>query len=367
MNPVPEHDVLPGVVRTRLTATRPMTNDLAMAEFVTSPVVWVAVLPGALIVPMLAMGSLFGLLMGGPTMWQYHTVTSVLTLVASPILGALILIGLPVVGSLGRGQGRWARELPAGALLYADFGPEWIGCGWDGTYRTVMLAQLRRVRRIRRVLVLSGGETPVLIPEALVPPHISASLLSGQWRQHIVAATYPPAAQPMYPGPAAHSPAADIVHVQLIADEGLAGRLARASRRSRAALWAVAMMAIAPLVALGFLWVDQGGLSVLTILPVVSVFGSGAAVLGYSLLRGNAAGLGRLVPPGAPIAADYGPDWIGVRLGSYVATVQKDQIKRVDDVDGVLVLTLRGLQTGILIPGELVPAEVGRELLALSR
>ncbi|GAB10855.1 hypothetical protein GOARA_063_00540 [Gordonia araii NBRC 100433] len=365
MKPTFERDTLPGVLRTRLTATRQLTNDLANAEFVSSPVVWVAVLPGALIVPMLAAGSLFGLVMGGPSMWQYHTITSVSILVASPVIGAIILIGLPVVGSLGRGRGRWAAQLPAGSLLYADFGEEWIGCGWDGTYQTVMLAHLKRVRRVSRVLVLSGGDTPLLIPESLVPEHIKAGLLSGQWRLRAQAS--PPAHQPIYPGPEVLSPAADTVHVEAVADGALADRLARASRRSSAASWAVGLMVSAPLVMVALVWMSQGSLDWLTMLPIISVCGSGGAVLGYSLLRGTKAHLQQLVPQGAPIVADYGPDWLGVRLGSHVQTVQKSNIKRVNDIDGVLVLTLRGLQTGILIPREVVPEDISRELLSLGR
>ncbi|GED97681.1 hypothetical protein nbrc107697_17200 [Gordonia crocea] len=370
MNPASE--VLPGVLRTHLTATRQMTNDLATAEFRSGPMIWVALLPGLCIVPMLVIGAVVGLIITVPMLWQYdlapsgEMIASLAMLVASPVIGALLIIGLPVFGTIARRRGYWGRELPEGAPLYADFGTEWIGCGWDGTYRTVMIGQLRRIRRISRVMVLSGGDAPLLIPEELVPDHIKADLLSGRWRQTMAVPGYPAARQAVYPGPGATSPAAEALHVEGVADDGLADRLARASRGSRAARTAVAVMAVAPLVAVGLVWLSEGALSWFTILPVVSVFGTGAAVLGYYLLYGNAAKLRDMTPPGAPIGADYGADWIGVRLGTYVQTVQRQEIKRVDDVDGVLVVTLRGLRTGILIPGELVPPQQRAELPGLG-
>lgn len=348
---------LPGVVRTHAVAHRQLTDQLAYAEFRSTPTMWVAVLPGLILLPMFVGGSLFGLVLGGPSMWQYHTPTSLLLLAAAPLVSAVLLLGLPIAGSIARGRWRWRHELPPGTPIHADFGPEWIGIGWAGEYRAVMLTQLQRVRRIGPTLVLSGGGNTVLLPGELVPAGVAADLLSGGWRRHIG----PPMSQQLHQaGPV---PAQEAVRAQAVADEGLADRLASASRRSPAMRLTLCLMLVMPVLAVLVLNARYDDVDAMTLAPVILVFGSGGAVLAYYLFYGIAAKLRQLVPPGASISADYGPDWIGVRLGGYVQTTRLTDIKRVDDIGGAVVLTLRGLRPGMMIPKELVPPQVGAELL----
>lgn len=252
MQPVSaRYEQLPdGVLRTHGWADRQLTNQLAYAEFRAGPAFWVALAPGLFLLPVIIVSAAVSLVGGGSLSWQYLAV-----MLAWPPVMALVLLGVPLWGSIWRFRRSWRRELPVGTPIHADFGQEWIGIGWKGTYSAVMLAQLRRVRQVGSTLVLTGGGNTVFLPGAQVPPGIASDLLSGRWREKV----------------------------------------------------------------------------------------------------------------GQPSPADYGPDWIGLRLGGHVQTAQLSDVKRVDEVGGVLVLTLRGFRPGMVIPGELVPPHIGAELVGRIR
>lgn len=72
----------------------------------------------------------------------------------------------------------------------------------------------------------------------------------------------------------------------------------------------------------------------------------------------------RRVPPGTPIAAEFGPHQLGVRLGDRTDLLSTMAIKRVRRRGATYCVTSSNRLSTIVIPAELVPEGIARELLA---
>ncbi|OLP01778.1 hypothetical protein BVU76_13780 [Mycolicibacterium porcinum] len=365
MYPQPEQtarfEQLPGgVIRAHGVAHSRMIGQLARAEYLSKRWMWAVLAPAFVVVPVV-MG-----LFDGDT-------ASVGAFLASLAFRFVFSLGIFAVFALGllylTGPRSWSLKLPIGTPMYADFAPDSVGIGWLDRFNAVYLNQIVQVRHISSVLVVRGaGGTELLIPDELVPPHVASGLLTNfaQPRQPTTPAGYP-AQQPQFqpqpgvpPGPGPDG----VIRTAAIADAGLADRLSTAVRRSTALRTALVLAVVMPLLAIGLFALEDGGLTAESVLPAGGMMLAGVGVIGYFMLFGIPMKFRQLVPPGAPISAEFGPHQIGVRLGGHLQTLDLDSIKRIRHADGAFHVTARGFTQGLIIPEQLVPPQVASGLLA---
>ncbi|OBB19631.1 hypothetical protein A5761_00305 [Mycolicibacterium setense] len=157
---------------------------------------------------------------------------------------------------------------------------------------------------------------------------------------------------------------ARVIRTAGIADAGLADQLATAVRRSTAMRTALALAVVMPLLATGLFSLEDVGLTGSSLRPAGGVLVAGVGVIGYFMFFGIPMKFRQLVPPGAPIAAEFGPQQIGVRLGGHLQILKWGAVDRIWCADHVFHISARGPATGLIIPEQLVPPQVASGLFA---
>ncbi|MGV0813667.1 hypothetical protein ABQF34_17015 [Mycolicibacterium boenickei] len=350
-----------GVIRAHGVAHARMIGQLARAEYLSKRWMWAVLVPAFVVGPVVT-----GFFMAdGPS--------GAGEFLAFVFFNCVFGVGFLVVFALGllylTGPRSWSLKLPAGTPMYADFGPDSVGIGWLDRFNAIYLNQIVQVRHISSVLIVQGvGGTELLIPDELVPPHVASGLLNNfkQRREPAPVGVNPshPHAQPAMPN-RPQGPGPDgVIRTAAIADAGLADQLATAVRRSTAMRTALVLAVVMPLIAIGFFALEDGGLTGASVLPAGGVLVAGVGVIVYFMFFGIPMKFRQLVPPGAPISAEFGPRQIGVRLGGHMQTLDIDSIKRIRHADHAFYVTARGFEQGLIIPEQLVPPQVAAGLSA---
>ncbi|MFW0786002.1 hypothetical protein AAFP35_15930 [Gordonia sp. CPCC 206044] len=354
-----------GGVRTQTIVTDAMVGDIARTTYLGNRWIWIILIPAFLGVP-LAVG--------------FYNAVREGVLLGVFMLGSSAVTGLFVTALFGLGllyvTAPRAQRLatPAGTPMFADFAPDSIGFGRGDEYTAVALGEITAVRHVGRGLyITSSTGSPLVIHDDLVPPQIGRDLLARFARDSVTAA--PPRSwspSPVIgsdapttplrpaPGPVGLAPTDGTVRTHAIADAGLADRLARAQRQAPSTRIAFAASFV-PLLALG-LFAIQRNLTIGDIAMVGALVAFALiAVVSALWVRGPAI-FRRRVPAGTPISADFGPQWLTLRLGDHTDSVSCDSISRVSRVGDAFFVSRRGSAPGLLIPAELVPAPVADDL-----
>ena len=146
--------------------------------------------------------------------------------------------------------------------------------------------------------------------------------------------------------------------------EELGGGVTRAVKRSVVTRLALALAFLVPLVVLGFSYVEDGELTASSVVRTAGLLAAAVGAVTYVVYVATPAKFRQLVPPGAPIAAEFGSRQIGVRLGGHLQILKLDGIERIWHADHVFHVSARGLGAGMVIPERLVPADVASGLFA---
>lgn len=338
-----------GAIRTHTVADAAMVASMGRAEYAGKRVIWWILGPAFVV---------------GPPAWSLVEYTfgsgdlDVLTLVLSPVFGAMMLAVFAVSLIFMTGPRQSRLRIPVGTPIYADIGPEWIGFGYGEVYNAMAVEQIARVRHIASSLVITGGHTTLVIPDELVPPATRERLTGRVIPQP--GSRRPPTSHPIRPRVDVRDDGA--VRTVARADAALPDRLARATRRSPGVLLTAAT---APMPLLGVVLFDaaQGGLTrdgvILGLCMTLVILG----VLAYYSTVGVRAHFRREVPAGSAMSTEIGRDEITIRLGGRIDVVRRCSIVRVTHVratgsPGVLVLTCIDPVGGFLVPEELVPTHL---------
>ncbi|MGW4099028.1 hypothetical protein [Mycobacterium sp. NPDC004974] len=174
----------------------------------------------------------------------------------------------------------------------------------------------------------------------------------------------PPRTQPTVSGAQPGAGLDQVTRTAGIAGVGLADQLAAAARHSTEAGVALASAVGIPLLTLVMTSLKGGGLTASSVLPAVVVMVVAVGLVGYFMYWGMPTRFRRLIPPGTPIEAEFGPQRIGLRLGGYLQTLELGSIKRIRHADCAFHVSVRGVAAGLIIAEQLVPAQVGAALLA---
>lgn len=339
--------------RTTAVATRDITNRMGRTYYLDQPLVWLVLIPAIVIVPT---ASLVFDAIGEP-------LSKVLLTLALGVLGGLALAGLFTWGFLYRAAAReWAQKVPEGTSMTAEFRPDEISTGWAGNVSTVPVDGIRWVRYRDRTatFTVAGFGTRLIIPDELMPPEIRDDLLKRYegrrpFSRRPLGATV--SAESAGPPPRMSrrvDHVDDAIRVEYIADEGLADRLRRSMLRPFT-LGLFYLACLVPLVAL--LTVEAYAMAALP----------GAAIVTMSLLFFTPFfgrwWFRRTAPPGTPVSAEYGPDRIRLRLGTYDRTLDRASIRRVRRLGTSLQVTSRTSTDVLLIPDELLTPEIATGLL----
>ncbi|WP_166902556.1 hypothetical protein [Mycobacterium sp. DL440] len=343
------------VTRAHGVAHRHMTNQLARAEYLSKHWLWVVLALVVVVVPVLVVLSAHIPFSGENLPYLLYG------LVFAVAMG----VGIFTVFGFGllvlAGPRSWALKLPAGTAMWAEFRPEAIGIGWSEHFNALYLDQVLQIRRVDSVLVVQGvGDIELLIPDELVPPDIAATLLSTFKGPRRVVPSYPEAT----PGARQRTGPDRVTRTRDIADAGLADQLGAAVKRSVVTRLALALAILVPLVVLGYSYVEDGELTASSVLRAAVLLVAAVGALTYVVYFATPAKFRQLVPPGAPIAAEFGPQQIGVRLGGHLQILKLAGIERIWHADHVFHVSARGLGTGLVIPERLVPADVASGLFA---
>lgn len=233
--------------------------------------------------------------------------------------------------------------IPVDTVMFAEFGPDWIGFGCKDHHVTIAFSAIERIRAVRGTLLITGHGTRMVIPDGLVPSDVASYLHSlfgpgGTPRPTAYTPTthdIPDCPGPMIPRSArgrAGIPGPDgIVRTHGVADTALADLLATRPQ--------------------------PGQLSRLR--PTC-----GERSPRYP---------GALIRPGDPISAEFGPDFITVRLGGHTRSMSIAGIATVSRSAPGLVIVARGPGSAIgphsdmIIPDELIPPQVAESLLQRFR
>ncbi|WP_066901517.1 hypothetical protein [Mycolicibacterium houstonense] len=257
---------------------------------------------------------------------------------------------------------RWALRLPPGTPVYAEFGPKSIGIGWLGHFEALDLDHIERVRRIASVLVVEGGAgIRLLIPAELLPADVADDLVStygGAGRSR--SAQLQPTASTAQLGLGLDG----VTRTGGVAGVGLADQLAAAVRHSTEVGGALAAAVGVPLFTLVLFTLEGGRLTAWTVLLSVAVMVVSVGLIGYFVYWAIPTRYRRLIPPGAPIEAEFGPQRIGLRLGGYLQTLDLVSVKRIRHADSAFHVRSQGAARPLVIPEQLVPPEVASGLLA---
>ncbi|MDL9936099.1 hypothetical protein QSJ18_05045 [Gordonia sp. ABSL1-1] len=361
----PTTTTLPGGgIRVTTTLTDDVVSALGRADFYAKRILWLLV---PVIVGVPAILAALGRTDDGPR----AIITSLLTgLLFSGAVGALFVALL--LRSAAPDHQR--RLTPPGTQMYADFTPDWIGLGRTDSHTVVARELIVGVREVSTaLLVRTSAHQNLLIPDALVPAAIRDDLLARPRRRRR-GAVWPRADAPTSapPEPAAYTgapptPKSDAppypprtAHTVASADDSLPTRLSRAVRSTTAARVA-AITAIPFLIAVTALaWgTDNAPAQQVWTVAVVAAC---AGTVGYLIWIRTPAAYAAAAPPGAPLAADFGPEWITLRLGGYVESRSRASIWRVRPGHAALSVTSLSPPGGTLIPDELVPAEISVDL-----
>jgi hypothetical protein len=345
-----------GVTRAHGYADARMIRQLARAEYLSKRRLWVVLALVAVVVPVVVV-VFAGMPFSGENLPD-HLYALAFTVAMG--VGTFIVFGF---GLLVLAAPRsWALKLPAGTAMWAEFRPEAIGIGWLEHFNALYLDQVLQVRRVDSVLVVQGvGGIELLIPDELVPPDIAAQLVSTFTERRRVVPAYPEAARS---GARQRTGPDGVTRTMDIADAGLADELGAAVKRGVVTRLALALAILVPLVMLGYSYVEDGELTATSVLRSAGVLVAAVGALTYVVCFATPARFRQLVPPGAPIAAEFGPQQIGVRLGGHLQILKLGGIERIWHSDHVFHVSARGLETGLVIPERLVPAEVASGLFA---
>lgn len=344
-----------GVTRAHGVAHRRMTNQLARAEYLSKRRLWVLMALATTVVPLVVVGLSADVPLSGENLpyLGYALAFSV-----AMGVGSYAVFGVGVL--IFAAPRSWALKLPAGTPMWAEFRPEAIGIGWSEHFNALYLDHVLQVRRVDSVLVVQGvGDIELLIPDELVPPDIAATLLSTfKERRRVV---------PSYPEPAAscarqRTGPDGVTRTKDIADTGLAGQLGAAVKRSVVTRLALAIAVLVSLVVLGCSYVEGGELTWSSVLSAGAVLVAAVGAIGYVVYVATPRKFRQLVPPGAPIAGEFGPHQIGVRLGGHLQILQLGGIDRIWHADHVFHVLARRPGAGLVIPERLVPSDVASGL-----
>ncbi|MFW0795239.1 hypothetical protein AAFP30_15605 [Gordonia sp. CPCC 205515] len=251
-------------------------------------------------------------------------------------LGQLLVIGFFciafVVWGATRVRGRRPLdiELPEGTTIFADSGASWIGVGYRGCYTGVSRGH-GRTRHIADVAVISADGSRLLVPNELTDTTT--------------------------PSEPIRAPQPNAVNTHLIADDKLTARLTSAFRRHPGLSLATTVLIAYVPVTLGAVRAQSGSFDVTDIAAVTTIAGIGLAMIAYQVIIGMPRRNRRLVPPGTPIAAEFGPEQIGVRLGERTEIISTATIRRAHVRCGTLQISSARRLFTMTIPLELVPDE----------
>ncbi|WP_135452822.1 hypothetical protein [Mycobacterium sp. DL99] len=81
-------------------------------------------------------------------------------------------------------------------------------------------------------------------------------------------------------------------------------------------------------------------------LPAVVVMVVAVGLVMYFMYWGIPTRFRRLLPPGTPIEAEFGPQRIGLRLGGYLQPLELGSIRRVRHVACAFHVSVRGVAAG---------------------
>ncbi|MBU9763620.1 hypothetical protein FR943_07180 [Mycobacterium sp. TNTM28] len=345
-----------GVTRAHGVAHRHMTHQLARAEYLSKRWLWVVLALVTVVVPVVPVLSARIPFSGENLPYLLYG----LAFAVAMGVGVFTVFGFGVL--VLAAPRSWALKLPAGTAVWAEFRPEAIGIGWLERFDALYLDQVLQVRRVDSVLVVQGvGDIELLIPDELVPPDIAATLLSTFKERRRVIPSYSEAARP---GLRQRTGPDGVTRTRDIADAGLADELGAAVKRSVVTRLALALAILIPLVVLGYSYVEDGQLTASSVLRAAVLMVAAVGALTYVVYFATPAKFRQLVPPGAPIAAEFGPQQIGVRLGGHLQILKLDGIERVWHADHVFHVSARSLGAGLVIPDRLVPADVASGLFA---
>ncbi|MGA5541193.1 hypothetical protein ACPCIR_05000 [Mycobacterium sp. NPDC051198] len=343
-----------GVTRAHGVAHRHMTHQLARAEYLPKRWLWVVLALVTVVVPVVVFSARIPFSVENLPYLLYG-----LAFAAAMGVGVFTVFGFGLL--VLAGPRSWALKLPAGTAVWAEFRPEAIGIGWLEHFNALYLDQVLQVRRVDSVLVVQGvGDIELLIPDELVPPDIAATLLSTFKERRRVVPPYPEAT----PGARRRTDPDGVTRTRDIADAGLADELGAAVKRSVVTRLALALAILVPLVVLGWSYVEDGELTAVSVLRAAVLVVAAVGALTYLVYFATPAKFRQLVPPGAPIAAEFGSQQIGVRLGGHLQILKLGGIERIWHADHVFHVSARGLGTGLVIPERLVPADVASGLFA---
>ncbi|MCA4755686.1 MAG: hypothetical protein WBB05_02775 [Mycolicibacterium fortuitum] len=272
-------------------------------------------------------------------------------------VGCFVVFGVAVLYLAGPRS--WFLKLPVGTPICAEFTPDSVGIGWRGHFNTVFLDQIVQVRHIASVLVVQGlGDVELLIPDELAPPEVAAGLVSSYGTRRLPAPLSPSGPQHAAPDGPLGLGSDGVTRTAAIADEGLADRLSSAVRRSLMTRLTLVVVVLVAVLVLGYSYVDNGGLTWTSVLSAAALLAAGTGTIGYVVCIATPTRFRQLVPPGAPIAAEFGPQHISLRLGGHRQSVDLGAIEHIWYADQVFHVAVRSLGAGLVIPEQLVPPEV---------
>lgn len=346
-----------GVIRAHGIAHSRMIGQLARAEYLSKRWMWAVMVLVLVVVPVVVVLSA-GESFPGENL-QYFLYGLAFVVVMG--VGSLVLFGLALMYLAAPRS--WALKLPAGTPMWSEFRREAIGIGWLEHFTALYLDQVLRVRRVASVLVIQGvGGIELLIPAELVPPDIAADLLSTFKQRRRVNPSSP---QRAAPGATQSAGPDGVTRTADVADAGLAGQLGAAVRRSTGTRIALALAVLIPLVMICYSYVeDDGELTASSVLSAAGVLVAAVGAVAYVACVATPMKFRQLVPPGAPIAAEFGPQQIGVRLGGHLQILKWGAVDRIWCADHVFHISARGPATGLIIPEQLVPPQVASGLFA---
>ncbi|MFW0795238.1 hypothetical protein AAFP30_15600 [Gordonia sp. CPCC 205515] len=338
------------VIRTRCVATK--QTNIAMSQAMASRYTWL-------------WRSRVWLILAAPTFsYLYAMITMGDALLTA---GKLFYLGPPVmIAILGLAlhfmkPWRWRYLIPLGTELSAEFGPDWVGIGWADNHTTISFPQIRRVEKSDRALRVVGDSVVMVFPDQLVPPQVAASLLAwfGPGDQHERPIPMPQSVsrRPQRPD--------GVIRTYAIVDAGLPDRLTEAVRKNQM-MPRMVLLALVPALAMIPLGIS-GARSLESLLVAVGLGVTISVMAVYFVCIRSPKRFGELVRPGEQISADFGPDVITVRLGGHSQSMPVAAITAVARTGHAL--SLRGdgggrrMAAHMIIPDELVPPQVGEQLL----
>jgi hypothetical protein len=365
-SPTIEH--LPGdIVRMHTVADRQLVHRMAFAAFASTRWLWwslgIVLIAGPAVIAWI----------GGADAEQL----SVGDLLFYLIFGVVFFIVFAAGVLYRSGPDYWRLyKLPIGNTIYVDVAPEWIGVGWSDRYTALARRHIERVSVHKSVLVIVGCGYKILAPCELIPIDTANLLQSESKRRDSTDSTAPPrTAPPQRPPFSTDPPEAtenQAIRTHATADHTLANRLAVSVRQSSAIRKVTLLLLILGVVGgIGLFLDDERPLDSM-FLALLATCAAGYGIIGYHMFLGAAAHLRRVVPEGTALTAEFGPDWIGIRLGGYYEAFGAARIIKMERVDSALIATIQGPADGVaprrsaeglVIPTELTPTDVVEGLL----